>query len=213
MLRYRALGRIVGVIGLLFYAYVAAGLIGGVIPANPGWTPPATGVRIYIEDNGIHTGIVLPARGWDDLVRPGDFRDFRYAAHRWRGFGWGDRAFYIDTPTWWDVRPATIWRAAWGSTRTAMHVDAIPEPRLGRDVRALTLRPAEYARLVAFVRASFAPGAATHGYAGYDVFYPARGRYSAIRTCNAWVGEALRHAGVRTGRWTPLSASVMLSLR
>lgn len=212
MIRYRLAFRVVGALGLALFAYLAAGVAGALIPANRGWTPPERGIRIYIEDNGIHTGIVLPAEGWQDIVRPEHLRDPRYAGHGWRSFGWGDRAFYVETPTWWDVRPGTVWRAATGSDATAMHVDAIPEPQAGPRVRALTLRPEEYARLAAFVRASFAPGAAVHGYGAWDAFYPARGRYSAIRTCNAWVGEALRHAGVRTGRWTPFSASVMLSL-
>jgi uncharacterized protein (TIGR02117 family) len=212
MIRYYALGRVVGIVLLLPVLYALAALVGALIPSNAGWTPPERGIRIYIEDNGIHTGIVVPAPGWEDIVQPQDLRDPRYARHAWRSFGWGDRAFYIETPTWWDLRPATVIRAAFGSSSTVMHVDAIAEPRPGPNVRALTLRPEEYARLIAFIRASFAGGAAIPGYYDYDAFYPARGRYDAGRTCNAWVSEALRHAGVRTGAWTPLSASVMLSL-
>lgn len=212
MIRYRSLGRLVGVLATVPFAYAAAGLVGALVPRNTDWRPPAQGIRIYVEDNGIHTGIVLPAEGWSDLVRADDFRDPRYARHRWRSFGWGDRAFYVETPTWWDVRPATILRAALGSEATVMHVDAVPEPRVGPRVRALIVRPDEYRRIVAAIHASFAPGSSLHGYGPDDVFYPARGRYSAVRTCNAWVGEVLGGAGIRTGRWTPLSASVMLSL-
>ena len=58
--------------------------------------------------------------------------------------------------------------------------------------------------------AAFAPqSSAYRGYAGYDAFYTARGHYSAIRTCNAWTGDALRYAGVRIGRWTPFPVTVM----
>ncbi|MES2338819.1 MAG: TIGR02117 family protein [Pseudomonadota bacterium] len=209
MTRYRALRWIVALPVLLVYLYGAAGLVGTLVPANRAWRSPAGGIRIYVEDNGIHTGIVLPAEGWNDLVRPGDFPDPRYAAHRWRSFGWGDRAFYVETPTWGQLRPMTVLRAATGSDHTVMHVDAVPEPRAGGSVRAVLLRPDEYARLIAFIRASFAEGQPVHGYGGYDAFYPAHGRYSAIRTCNAWTGEALRHAGVAMGGWTPFSASVL----
>ena len=212
MIRNRPLRWLIALPVLALYAYGAAGMIGGLIPTNPDWTASRDGVRIYVEDDGIHTGIVLPADGWDDIVRPGDFRDPRYAGHRWRSFGWGDRAFYVETPTWWDVRPATVLRAAIGSERTVMHVDAVPEPRVGDRVRAITLRPAEYARLVAFIRAGFAGGAARYGYGDYDAFYPANGRYSAIRTCNAWTGDALRHAGVRMGAWTPFPATILARL-
>ncbi|HEX8448713.1 MAG TPA: DUF2459 domain-containing protein [Allosphingosinicella sp.] len=44
------------------------------------------------------------------------------------------------------------------------------------------------------------------------MFYEAVGPYSAVYTCNSWTGAALRHAGVRTGLWTPLSQSIMWRL-
>lgn len=194
---------------LALYLYGAAGSIGGLIPANANWRPPRNGIRIFVEDNGIHTGIVLPADDWNDIVRPEHFRDPRYARHRWRSFGFGDRGFYVSTPTWWDLRPATVLRAAIGSDDTVLHVDAVPEPREGPRVRAITVSRQEHARLIAFIRAGFAGGAPQFGYGDDDAFYPAKGRYSAVRTCNAWTGEALRQAGVRMGAWTPFPATVM----
>ncbi len=194
--------------------YGAAGLIGGAIPSNAGWTAPARGIRIYVEDNGIHTSLVLPvvAGGVDlrDLASASALRDPRYGGFAWRSYGWGDRDFYIGTPTWADVRPATVVNAAIGRGSSVMHADFVAEPRVGESVRTIVLRPEEYRRLAEYVRASFAgtPGAVP-GYADYDAFYPATGQYSAIRTCNAWTGEALRHAGVRIGAWTPFAASVM----
>lgn len=195
-------------------AYVVAGLIGGMVPTNRDRTPPAQGIRIYVEDNGIHTSIVLPVRAGgvtiDDLAPPSALRDPRFGGHGWRSVGWGDRDFYIGTPTWRDVNPVTVARAAIGRGSTVMHVDFVPEPPIGPDVRAITLRPEEYRRLVGFVRASFAgTGGSVAGYADYDAFFPAVGGYSAVRTCNAWTGEALRHAGVRMGAWTPFPVSVM----
>lgn len=198
----------------LFPLYGLAALVGGAIPANPGWREPREGVRIYVEDNGIHTGIVMPVRagGVDlsDLARPRDLRDPRYGAHGWRAFGWGDRDFYLGTPTWADLNPLTVLNAAIGSGSSVMHVEFVGQPRVGGAVRSVMLSVDEYRRLAAFVRASFAgEGAAIGGYAGYDAFYPAAGGYSAVRTCNAWTGEALRAAGVRMGAWTPFPGSVM----
>lgn len=195
-------------------AYPVAGLIGGAIPANPDWRQPAQGVRVFVESNGVHTAIVMPkvAAGvdWRPLVRADHLADPRYGAHRWLSFGWGDRAFYLETPTWSAVRSGTVLAAAFGSERTLVHVDHIAEPSVGVDVRAIMLRPEEYRRLASFVRGSFAERPAHfHGYSPYDAFYDARGRYSAWRTCNAWTGEALRFAGVRVGRWTPFPVTVL----
>jgi uncharacterized protein (TIGR02117 family) len=213
MIRNRALKILTVTIAAIPLLYGTAGMIGGAIPVNANWREPADGIRIYVEDNGIHTGLVLPvqAAGVDlrDLASPGDLRDPRYGAHRWRSFGWGDRDFYIGTPTWSDVNPLTVLKAATGQGATAMHVDFVPEPRLGSDVRTIVLRPDEYRRLTAFVRASFAGKGSVPGYADYDAFYPATGGYSAIRTCNAWTGEALKAAGMRMGAWTPFPVTVM----
>ena len=194
--------------------YLLAGLVVGTVPVNAGRVPPAAGVRIYVEDNGIHTGIVMPVSAagvdWRGRLRSEHLRDPRYAAFGWRSFGWGDRAFYIGTPTWGDLRLATVGAAAIGSSSTVIHVEAVPEPRPGRDVRALVLSVAEYRRLAAFVAAPFrGPGRPVFGYGGGDAVYPARGRYSAVTTCNAWTGAALRPAGGTMGAWTRFPVTVM----
>lgn len=203
---------------LLIVGYWAAGLTGGAIPANPGWRPPARGITIYVETNGVHTDLVLPKRAggidWTRLVRPEHFGDPRYAGYDHLAFGWGERHFYLETPTWADVRPLTVLHAAIGSDETLVHVEYLPEPRPGPTVRPIVLRPAEYRRLAAFIRASIhaAPGETPQidrGYQDFDTFYGAKGRYDALMTCNAWTGAALRHAGVRVGAWTPFPVTVM----
>lgn len=201
----------------LLLGYGAAGLVGGAIPANPGWRAPASGVRIWLIDNGVHTDLVLPADAlgidWRRLARPEDLGDPRFARWRWVAIGWGDRRFYLETPEWKDVRPATVLAAAIGSDHTVLHIAYMPEPAPGAHARTVLLRPGEYRRLAAFVRARFGirQGRVRHwrGYDAFDAFYEARGRYDAIDTCNAWAGAALRAAGVRIGRWTPFATTVM----
>ena len=72
-------------------AFLATAAVLGRVPVNAGWTEPVRGITIFIQTNGVHTGIVLPD-----------------GPHRWRAFGWGDRAFYLNTPTWADMRPGTV---------------------------------------------------------------------------------------------------------
>ncbi len=199
---------------LLLLAYVVAGLIGGAVPVNRDWRQPERGVEIWVESNGVHTGIVVPkvAAGvdWRGLARPSHLADPRYARHDHVSFGWGERAFYLETPTWADVRPATVLAAAFGSTATLVHVDHVARPRASADVRRLVLTPDQYRRLAAVIAASVAPNARHHrGYGPWDAFYDGTGRYSALTTCNAWTGAALAAAGVRVGWWTPFPATVL----
>lgn len=201
-----------GVVGFAL-AYLVAGLIGGAIPVNRAWTRADAGVRIYVMDNGIHTDLVLPIfaepDGWSNLVRPQDFADPATANATHLSFGWGDRDFYLNTPTWWDVNPILVARAMVGAGETVVHVERMYEPQPGRSVRAVTLRPEEYARLAGFIRATFGEGEPVPGYGGSDVFYPGTGRYTLFNTCNNWTGRGLRTAGVTTGLWTPFTWGVM----
>ena len=211
---FRWIGRAAMLLALLVGGYATAGLIGGAIPANSSWRPPAEGVRIYIESNGIHVGIVVPkvAGGvdWRGLAPGADIADPRYADYDHLAIGWGERAFYLETATWADLKLRTIVAAARGSDSTLLHVEHVPAPRIGDDARSVLLRPEEYRRLADYIHASFAPTRQRHrGYDVNDVFYAARGHYDAIRTCNAWAGDALRHAGVRVGRWTPFPVTVL----
>ena len=173
--------------------YLAAAAILGHIPANRDWAEPKTGITIFIQTNGVHTGIVLPA-----------------GPHKWRAFGWGDRDFYLNTPRWQDIRPGTAVAALVGSGDTLVHVDDLDDFLPDENWRPLRLRADEYARLRAYIAATLKPGGKPiPGYTARDRFYPARGRYSALVTCNVWTGRALTAAGIRTGIWTPFSGDVM----
>jgi len=204
---------------LLPLGYIVAGLAGGGIPVNRDWRSPAEGITLYVETNGVHTGIVVPARhalfDWTSIVSPADLPDPRYAGTHY-SIGWGERDFYLNTPTWADADPRTLIHSAIGSDRTLMHVDHVTNPQPGPYVRKLVVTPDQYRRLVAFMLASFArlPDGRVlpqPGYGPADVFYEGRGHYDLIRTCNEWTGAALRAAGVRVGVWTPFSQSVMMS--
>ncbi|WP_375270971.1 TIGR02117 family protein [Sphingomonas sp.] len=192
--------------------YLSAGLIGAAWVTNRDWRPPAEGVTIWIEDNGIHTDLVMPKQAagvdWRRVFGGGALREPAYAGFAHVAVGWGERGFFVNTPTWWDLRPGTVIAAAVGSEDTVLHVEHVPRPVEGERVRAVVLTPAEYRRLARVVRGSLAAGEPVRGYAGYDAFYPAHGRYDLLNTCNAWTGRALRRAGVRVGRWTPFSATV-----
>lgn len=185
---------------------------GSLIPANRNAVPPAQGITIYVYTNGVHTGLVLPTvnalHDWRARVPASDLGDPRRAG-QWLMFGWGERNFYLNTPTWAEVDPKIVLRAAIGSNATLMHVDHLQRVWRGPDLRPFLLTPAQYVALTKAIDADFAPGAAIKGYGADDLFYPGRGRYSVARMCNEWTGGKLRDVGVRVGIWTPASWSVM----
>jgi uncharacterized protein (TIGR02117 family) len=190
--------------------YLLAALAGSLVPVNSGWTEPKDGVTVYLADNGIHADIVLPATAdgleWAAIVPKSDFAP-PDAGARWVSFGAGEERVYLDTPRWRDIKPRTIWSALSGGRRV-MHVEWVSNPDYMD--RAIRLRPEEYRRLWAAIRADFDLGAdgkprriAHPGYGRSDAFYRATGKANALRTCNSWAADKLRLAGVETSLWPP----------
>lgn len=190
--------------------YLTAALVGSLVAVNRGWTEPANGTTVYIADNGVHADLILPVKAegldWAPLFPRRDFAAPPLDAG-WIAFGSGEKRVYLDTPTWWDIRPRTILSALAGGSRV-MHVEYVPSPDYA--VRQIRLRPEEYRRLWAAVRADFAlgPGGRPQridhpGYGPADAFYQATGKANALRTCNAVAANWLRIAGVKTSLWPP----------
>jgi len=216
----KRVGRLVSALLAIPALYMVAALVGSIVPVNRGWTEPAQGTTIYLADNGIHVDVIMPinAQGldWRPLIRPGDFAAVDPSAS-FIAFGSGERRVYLNTPTWWDVTPRTLWSAIVGDDRV-MHVEYVPSPSYA--VREIRLRPEEYRRLWAAIRADFALDArgrpiriAHPGYGPYDAFYRATGKANAVRSCNAVASRWLRLAGVKTSLWPPFAEGLVWRYR
>lgn len=203
-------GRLLTILLALPALYLVAALAGSLISVNRAWTEPRQGTAVYLADNGIHADLIMPVRAegldWAPLFPKSDFAAPDPNAG-WIAFGSGEQHVYLNTPTWWDITPRTIWSALTGGKRV-MHVEYVPSPYYA--VREIRLRPEEYRRLWAAVRADFAldsrgkPIRIDHpGYGPSDAFYRAVGKESMFKTCNSWVAGRLRLAGVETSLWPP----------
>ena len=215
--------RAVAALAALPILYFLAALILGAIPANRGWKQAEAGVTVFIRTNGVHTWIVMPKVtdevDWRPLLPGEHLKDRRWGRGDHVALGYGNRTFYLETPTWGDLTMKNAFLAAFGQGRSLMHADHDHQPRASDHQRPIVLTREEYRRLAAFARRSFQfdrEGKAIpilgRGYGPSDIFYEAVGPYSAFYTCNSWTGAALREAGVKTGVWTPLSQSIMWRL-
>jgi uncharacterized protein (TIGR02117 family) len=217
-----AAGALVALAVLLPAGYLLAAVVCGLVPVNADFRPDPAGLPIYLRTNGVHAELVLPtsAGGVDwSGDHPASHMRALAAPLPWIAFGWGDAGFFASTPTWSDLRAGTALVALSGRGNGAMHVEylAVPSAYAGRELR---LSPAQYLRLVEFVRASFARDAAGRprplaapGYFDRDAFYDARPRYTFWYTSNEWVRRALAAAGVRTPLWAPFDVALFFQLR
>jgi uncharacterized protein (TIGR02117 family) len=213
-------GRLLSATLALPALYLLAALAGSLVPVNRGWIEPADGTTVYLADNGVHADIVMPVKAqgldWTPLIPRKDFASADPNA-AWIAFGSGEERVYLDTPTWWDITPRTIWAALTGGKRV-MHVEYVTDPSYA--AREIRLRPEQYRRLWAAIRADFAldargrPQRIDHpGYGPADAFYRATGKANAIRTCNAVAARWLGLAGVKASLWPPFAQGLVWRYR
>lgn len=208
--------------GLVFVGSAAlfalSGWIGSSISRNSGWTEPNPStertIGILIGTNGIHTEIAMPIltpeQDWRGIFPASDIiassRDYTHVA-----ISWGEREFFLETPTWYDVNPITVVRAMTGG-EGVLHVAHYVRPAPSDDYRVMHLRPVEYRALAASIKGQVAPSETREvlpGYEAHDVFYTASGTYHLGNTCNQWTSDQLASAGVEIGVWSPFPGGVM----
>lgn len=211
-----AAGTVVGATAL----YVGAALVLERIPVAKADAGAPADVAIFIRTNGVHSDLVLPVRtdqfDWTRQL-PYAHTQSNDPSFDYVGIGWGDKGFYMDTPTWAELKPSTAIKAGFWLSTTAMHATFYRAADLGPSPACvpLHLSRAEYARLIAYVQASFQHDAAGrvrwipgHSYGRDDAFYEAHGTYSILNTCNTWTNNALKVAGQKASLWTPFESGI-----
>lgn len=202
-----------GIVGLVLL-YVVLALTIPLIPVQKKATTEKAEVPIYLYTNGVHTDIVLPIKtdqiDWSKKIlfenTTSKSTDFNYV-----GIGWGDKGFYLDTPTWAQLKFSTAFHAAFWLGDSAMHCTFYKTMKEGDDCKKIMITKSQYADLIQFVDSKFdknsmgqnilIPTKAVYG--NDDSFYEAKGSYSFLYTCNTWTNNALKAAGQKAALWTP----------
>ena len=178
-------------------------------------------ISIFIADNGIHIDIIVPVK-----TKACDWSDKLYIQQFWESdlecnylaFGWGDRNFYINTPTsnnwnFWLTFKALAW-----PTPTVMHVKGYYQMKESSNIKEVKISKSNYLKLTTFILNSFKVDShgnfqfTDNGYDHNDAFFEANGSYTAFKTCNSWVKDALKEAKVKTPLWAGLSSAIMFHL-
>lgn len=169
-------------------------------------------VEIYILTNGVHTDIVLPYtspyKSWSPFVKVTDTKS-EEVDPKFVAFGWGDKGFYLDTPTWADLKFSTAFKAMFFLSTSAMHVSYYDDMRESEVCKRIEVSKRSYLRMVHYIENSFQRDAngrpkllVNASYANNDCFYDARGTYNLFFTCNSWANEGLKSSGLKACFWT-----------
>lgn len=171
-------------------------------------------ITLYIRTNGVHTDIVVPVKtNYKDWSKDIAFANTRGAdsTYTWLGMGWGDKGFYLETPTWADLKVSTAFKAAFALSTTAIHATYYQNMNVNYDCRAISVSPRQYQLLIQYIEkalqhtseGSIIPIPTDAVYGNHDAFYEAHGAYSMFHTCNTWTNNALKACEQKAAWWTP----------
>ncbi|PWK78369.1 uncharacterized protein (TIGR02117 family) [Mucilaginibacter oryzae] len=213
------------VLGFVAFAllYLFSALILSVwsVDKEPG-TP--NDVTIYILTNGAHTDIVVPVK--TNIIDWGKEMSYqntiaRDTTGKYIAFGWGDKGFYLNTPTWADLKFGTAFRAAFALSTSAIHATYHPDMQTNNNCRKIMISNDQYKRVVAYIQSSFKLDESGNviniktnaNYNNNDAFYEAKRKYNLFYTCNTWANNALKAGGQKACVWTPFDRGIFYHYR
>ena len=201
----RRILKYLGIILLLPVTYFIISLILTYIPVNTAQDTSQQNDAIYLSTNGVHLEIIIPKEVLDPSIAAGltyDERDMYFS------FGWGDRNFYVETPTWADLSLLTGFKALFINTSSLLHVTRYRS--IQKDWARIPVNPDQLSKINTYIKNGFRLDASSEkillpglGYTKHDDFYEATGNYTCFNTCNTWINTALKQSDIKACLWTP----------
>jgi uncharacterized protein (TIGR02117 family) len=186
---------------------------------------PGCKFKVYVSGDQMHTNFFVPVRtdafDWSQHLDLATIGKQASADYRYLQFGWGDRIFYVETPSWDQVSLSSAVRSLVLQNPAALFVKghtALPHYP-NETLKCVSLSEGNYVKLMHFLEASFQTDPQgkvqrlSSGQDGDSSFYDATGRYSMFKTCNSWTADGLRAADVNTPLWGGLAPAVMRQLQ
>ena len=178
-------------------------------------------VVIYLVKSGVHTDFMLPLRNemqdWTEEF-PIENTSIKDTNVYFLTVGWGDKNFYMNTPTWGDLTLETALFAAAGLGSSALHATHYYEVPKDRPVAKLYLSKEQYQQLINYVKKTLKRDAnGKNKYikpmneavmCGYDAYYEAKNSYSMLSTCNSWINNGLKACGKKACLWSPFAGGI-----
>ncbi len=181
------------------------------VPAGTTGNPEE--ITIYIKTNGAHTDIVVPVRNdqmdWNREIKYDDIVS-EDTVYQYLAIGWGDKGFYLETPTWAELKPSVAFKAAFWLSTSAMHATYYKSMTEDGRCKKILISRKQYAALINYITGWFQKDADGHfinikttaNYGDTDAFYEAKGHYNLFFTCNTWANSALKACGQKCCVWT-----------
>jgi uncharacterized protein (TIGR02117 family) len=191
--------------------YILISLILTIIPVNIKSEHSEKSKSIYLNSNGVHLNIIIPKDQLDSKLLDGIEYD---VDDQYFSFGWGDRNFYLETPTWGDLTFKNAFNALLLKSPTLIHLTRYSIKR--QDWLEIKVNQNQLEKINQYVYGSFYYDSMNKkvilnhkGYTNNDAFYEASGSYSFYKTCNSWVNTGLKEGDIKACLWTPFEFGLL----
>ena len=206
---------------VLLYALSAFIFSVWTVKKEPGTSPD---IAIYILTNGDHTDIVVPVKTQIvDWSREMSYQNTiaKDTTGKYLAIGWGDKGFYLNTPTWADLKFSTAFKAAFALSTSAIHATYYPDMPESNACKKIMISNDQYRRMVVFIDNSFKRNTSgsviniktNANYGNTDAFYEAERKYNLFYTCNTWANNVLKAGGQIACVWTPFDRGIFYHYR
>lgn len=216
---------IIGFFLVFAISYFSLAYLLKIIPTNRNQKPNDEGIELWVISNGAHTDLIMPLQNeifdWQSFIDLGLFQPHKA---QYISIGWGDKGFYLDTPSWAELKVSVAFKALFKLSTSCLQVVLLEQiPQEAKWRAKVFLKPDQYRALTNFIQNKFAKneeqklipidfaGMSCYEHLNY-VFFEGKGQYHLFYTCNCWANQGLQIAGVKTALWTPFAKSVFYHL-
>lgn len=201
----------IGVIILIPVLYLLISLILTCIPINNEEGHSAKNNSIYLNSNGIHLNIIIPKNQLDSKLLEG----LKYLKNdAYFAFGWGDKDFYLNTPTWNDLTFNNAFQALFLKSSVLIHLTRYST--VEEDWVEIKVNQNQLDKINLYIYKTFYVDLShkkiilnNRGYSYNDDFYEALGSFSCFKTCNSWVNSGLKESDIKACLWTPFDFGLL----
>ena len=194
---------------LYFVVFVVLYLIFSRIPVAAVKTTTKKNVEIFILSNGVHIN-------WSNYVLYDNIK-VKDSVFQYLAFGWGDKGFYLKTPSWGELKFSTAFKAVFGLSTSAIHTTFYTKMKENTsNCKKIFLSTKQYKKLIRYIKQSFKfskrkrlihiPTTAVYG--NHDAFYDEYGNYNLFKTCNIWTNTSLKICEQKACLWIPFQGGI-----
>jgi len=186
-----------------------------------GKTEKDASIQIWLMKSGVHTDFILPVKTkYKDWTTEFPFKNTQAkdTTTPLIAIGWGDKNFYMNTPTWGDLTAKTAISAMSGLGTSAIHATYYYYILNDRPTISLYLSENQYRKLIKYIEKSLRRNKQLNTIyieprwkavmGQNDAYYEAHKNYSIFTTCNSWINSGLKAANKKACLWTPFANGI-----